>query len=88
MLKLSPKLILFYAVTLALTGAAIVTRSAAFAFAATAALGVSLVAEAVFEKLLAMRNISLTLSPEDKRKLQDVEARLANIEHGIRTRGY
>ena len=87
-MSIQPKEVLFYAVTAILAVAAAVFHSPLFGFAAVAALGVSLVAEAVREKLMAMKNINLTIPEVELRRLADAEARITAIEYGIKNRGF
>lgn len=75
-------------VTLTLLATSLVLHSPAFAWAAVASLLVELIGLAFREKLFAMKNISLSLSAEEKRLMTDLQARVTSIEYGIKQRGY
>ncbi len=75
-------------VTLALLLASAAFKSPAFAWAAVASLLVSLVAHSVHEKLFAMKNITLVIPPEERRKVDDLVARVTAIEYGQKQRGF
>jgi hypothetical protein len=75
-------------VTLACLSAAIAFKHVGFAATGVVALMVELIGETVKEKLFAMKNITLVTPEAEKRKLSDLEARVATLEYGVKTRGF
>jgi hypothetical protein len=75
-------------VSFSLLVASILLKSPAFAWASVGSLLVALVAEVVHEKLFAMKNISIQIPEDVRKKMQETEARLTSIEYGIKQRGY
>lgn len=74
-------------VVFSLLGLAGYYHSPAIAFAAVMALGVGL-ARDIYEKTLALREVKQDIPAEVKRTIQDMNARIATLEHGVRTRGF
>lgn len=76
-----------HSVTAILLGLAGYYQSAAFAYAAVASLAV-MAAHEIYSRLLALREVKPTVSDEVKRTIQDMNARIATLEYGVKTRGF
>lgn len=76
-----------YSVTAILLGLAGYLQSAAFAYASVASLAVNAVHE-IYSRLLATKEQKPALSEELKRTMHDMNARIATLEYGVKTRGF
>lgn len=76
-----------HSITASLLGLAGYHQSAAFAYAAVASLAVGAVFE-VYSRLLAVKEQKPGINEEVKRTLQDMNARVATLEYGVKTRGF
>lgn len=79
--------IISHSITAVLLGMAGYYQSAAFAYAAVAYLAVQAVYE-VYSRLLAAREAKPGLPDDAKRAIQDMNARIATLEYGVKTRGF
>lgn len=76
-----------HTITAVLLGMAGYHQSAAFAYATVASLAV-MAAHEIYSRLLALREVKPTVSDEVKRTIQDMNARIATLEYGVKTRGF
>lgn len=76
-----------HVITASLLGLAGYYQSAAFAYAAVASLAVGKVFE-VYSRRLAVKELKPGINEEVKRTLQDMNARIATLEYGVKTRGF
>lgn len=74
-------------VTVSLLGLAGYYQSAMFAYAAVLSLAVGAVQD-VYARLVAIREQKPGISEEVKRALHDMNARVATLEYGVKTRGF
>lgn len=75
-----------YSVTAILLGLAGYHQSPAFAYATVVALAVNAVHE-IYTRLLALRE-QKPVSEEVRRAIQDINARVATLEYGVKQRGF
>lgn len=76
-----------HSVTAILLGLAGFYQSAAFAYAAVASLAVGAVFE-VYNRMLVIKEQKPGINEEVKRAIQDMNARVATLEYGVKTRGF
>lgn len=76
-----------HVVTASLLGLAGYYQSAAFAYAAVASLAVGKVFE-IYSRLLAVKEQKPGVNEEVRRALQDMNARVATLEYGVKQRGF
>ena len=76
-----------YSIIALLLGFSAWFHSAAFAYSAILGLGMILAYNA-FETVQANKTYRQQLPPEIKRSMEDLNARVLTIEHGIRARGF
>lgn len=74
-------------ITVSLLGLAAYYNSAYFAFATVLSFAVGAVQE-IYSRLVAVREQKPTVSEEVKRAIQDMNARVATLEYGVKTRGF
>lgn len=76
-----------HSITAILLGLAGYYQSAAFAYAAVASLAVQAVHE-VYSRLLTAKETKPGISEDVKRAIQDINARVATLEYGVKQRGF
>lgn len=76
-----------HVITASLLGLAGYYQSAAFAYAAVASLAVGMTFQ-VYSRLLAVKEQKPGINEEVKRAIQDMNARVATLEYGVKTRGF
>lgn len=76
-----------HTITATLLGLAAYRDSATFAYAAVASMAV-VAAYEIYSRLLSLREVRPTASDEVKRAIQDINARVATLEYGVKTRGF
>lgn len=74
-------------VTVSLLGLAGYYQSSTFAFATVLSLAVGAVQD-IYSRMVAVREQKPTVSEEVKRAIQDMNARVATLEYGVKTRGF
>ena len=63
-------------------------KSAPFAYAAVISLMANMIQEAIEKKLLAMKDLKISIPEDIKKKMVDLEQRVATMEFGIKQRGF
>lgn len=76
-----------HSVTAILLGLAGFYQSAAFAYAAVASIAVGGALE-IYTRMLSVREQKPGINEEVKRAIQDMNARVATLEYGVKTRGF
>lgn len=76
-----------YVLTASLLGLAGYYQSAAFAYAAVASLAVGKVFD-IYSRLLAVKEQKPGIPEEVRRAIQDINARVATLEYGVKQRGF
>ena len=74
-------------VTLSLLGLAGYYQNAALAYASVLSMAVG-AAQLVYMKLIGARQEKAGMNEETKRAMQDLNARVATLEYGVKTRGF
>lgn len=74
-------------ITVSLLGLAAYYQSAYFAFATVLSFAVGAVQE-IYSRLVAVREQKPGVPEEVKRAIQDMNARVATLEYGVKTRGF
>lgn len=74
-------------ITVSLLGLAAYYQSAYFAYAAVLSFAVGAVQD-IYSRMVAVREQKPTVSEEVKRALQDINARVATLEYGVKQRGF
>lgn len=76
-----------HSVTAILLGMAVYSKSPYFAVVAVTSLAVGAMYE-VYGRLLAVKEQKVGLPDDVKRTMQDMNARIATLEYGVKTRGF
>jgi hypothetical protein len=76
-----------HSVTAILLGLAGYHQSATLAYAAVASLAVGAIQE-IYNRMLVIKEQKPGLNDDVKRAMQDMNARIATLEYGVKTRGF